>query len=201
MFTIFMSLYIIPLYITLFVSEHAWNIFWKNYNNMNTFLDVMLRFLIIPEYIKKFLSFFIMQYQSFFAPFTKKIIWMSSEPFSPNITPNATLETSKFTVLRLSTLLESIKLSARTLDAEHRERLTLFFFPSPLSSLLFFSRKKRMYRARGKINHLAWLFKLARWNCRFRRWFRVPADFHSEKSRHPLLRSLPLVILTLSYDR
>lgn len=168
---------------------------------MNIFRDIILRFLIIPECIKKFLSFF-MQYQSFFPSFTKKNYMNELWTIFVQYHTECMLETSKFTVLRSSTLLESIKLSARTLDAEHRERLTLFFFPFPLSSLLFFfSRKKRMYRAREKINHLAWLFKLARWNCRFRQWFRVPADFHSEKSRHPLLRSLPLVILTLSCDR
>ena len=94
---------------------------------MNIFRDIILRFLIIPECIKKFLSFF-MQYQSFFPSFTKKNYMNELWTIFVQYHTECMLETSKFTVLRSSTLLESIKLSARTLDAEHRERLTLFFF-------------------------------------------------------------------------
>lgn len=116
---------------------------------MNIFRDIILRFLIIPECIKKFLSSFVKQYQPFFAPFTKKIIWMSSEPFSSNITSNACSkrQNSPYSVRARS----SNRSNCPPLDAEHRERLTLFFFPfSPPSFLsFFFSRKKRMYRARG----------------------------------------------------
>lgn len=57
---------------------------------MNILRDITLRFLIIPEHVKKFLSSFIMHnnHSSLHSKFTKKIIWMSSErEFSSNITP------------------------------------------------------------------------------------------------------------------
>lgn len=104
---------------------------------MNIFRDIILRFLIIPKCIKKFLSFF-MQYQSFFPSFTKKNYMNELWTIFVQYHTECMLETSKFTVLRSSTLLESIKLSARTLDAEHRERLTLFFFSLPPFLLFFF---------------------------------------------------------------
>lgn len=84
-----------------------------------------------------------MQYQSFFPSFTKKNYMNELWTIFVQYHTECMLETSKFTVLRSSTLLESIKLSARTLDAEHRERLTLFFFPFPpfFSSFFFLLQK------------------------------------------------------------
>lgn len=143
-------------------------------------------------------------HSSLHSKFTKKIIWMSSErEFSSNITPRMharNVEIHRTPFQHAPRIDQTVRRWMQNIASDWH----YFFPPLPfpfLSFFLFLSRKKRMYRARGKINHLAWLFKLARWNCRFRRWFRVSTDFHCEKSRHPLLRSLPLVILTLSRGR
>lgn len=99
---------------------------------------------------------------------------------------------------RSSTLLESIKLSAvgcrtsRTIDTIFSPLLFLF---------LFFLSGERTYRQReGRSIISRDCLSSTRWNCQFRRWFRVPADFHREKSRRPLLETLARHLNAASID-